>query len=140
MKQTNLHELNEQVLLEATESLAIEYNGCLVGYFYPVSAMPSAMEEIDRTFTNLVQQWRNETIGISSTTDLVMHPAYQQIMRMGSVVIPLLLREVERKSGRWFHALCEITGEDPVPLEKRGKTKEMTQLWLEWGKAKGYKW
>ncbi|TAD85588.1 MAG: hypothetical protein EAZ78_08500 [Oscillatoriales cyanobacterium] len=102
--------------------------------------MPSAMEEIDRTFTNLVQQWRNETIGISSTTDLVMHPAYQQIMRMGSVVIPLLLREVERKSGRWFHALCEITGEDPVPLEKRGKTKEMTQLWLEWGKAKGYKW
>ncbi len=140
MKQRNLHELNEQVLLEATEPLAIEYNGCLVGYFYPVSVMPKALEEIDRTFTNLVQQWRNETIGISSTTDLVMHQAYQQIIGMGSVVIPLLLREVERKSGRWFHALCEITGEDPVPLEKRGKTKEMTQLWLEWGKAKGYKW
>jgi len=140
MKQRNLHELNEQVLLEETEPLAIEYNGRLVGYFYPVRVMPSAIEEIDRTFTNLVQQWRNETIGISSTTDLVMHPAYQQIMRMGSVVIPLLLREVERKSGRWFHALCEITGEDPVPLEKRGKTKEMTQLWLDWGKAKGYKW
>jgi hypothetical protein len=140
MKQRNLHELNEQVLLEATEPLAIEYNGCLVGYFYPVSVMPKALEEIEGTFTNLVQQWRNETIGISSTTDLVMHPAYQQIIRMGPVVIPLLLREVERKSGRWFWALCEITGEDPVPLEKRGKTKEMTQLWLEWGKAKGYKW
>lgn len=140
MKQTNLHELNEQVLLEETEPIAIEYNGRLVGYFYPVRVMPSAMEEIDHTFTNLVQQWRNETIGISSTTDLVMHPAYQQIIRMGSIVIPLLLREVERKSGRWFHALCEITGEDPVPLEKRGKTKEMTQLWLDWGKVKGYKW
>ncbi|MCL1472281.1 hypothetical protein [Argonema antarcticum] len=140
MKQTNLQELKEQILLEETEPLAIEYNGRLVGYFYPVSAMPSAMEEIDRTFTNLVQLWRNETIGISSTTDLVMHPAYQQIITMGPVVIPLLLREVERKSGRWFWALCEITGEDPVPLEKRGKTKEMTQFWLEWGKAKGYKW
>ncbi|PHX57224.1 hypothetical protein CP500_001420 [Tychonema bourrellyi FEM_GT703] len=102
--------------------------------------MPSAMEEIDRVFTNLVQQWRNETIGISSTTDLVMHPAYQQIIKMGPVVIPLLLREVARKSGRWFWALCEISGEDPVPLEKRGKTKEMTQIWLEWGGAKGYKW
>ncbi|MCL1465717.1 hypothetical protein [Argonema galeatum] len=140
MKQTNLQELKEQILLEETEPLAIEYNGRLVGYFYPVSAMPSAIEEIDRTFTNLVQQWRNETIGISSTTDLVMHPAYQQIITMGPVVIPLLLREVERKSGRWFWALCEITGEDPVPLEKRGKTKEMTEFWLEWGKAKGYKW
>jgi hypothetical protein len=134
-----LRQLNEQVLLEETEPLAIEYNGRVVGYFYPVSAI-SAIEEIDLTFTNLVQQWRNETIGISSTTDLVMHPAYQQIIRMGPVVIPLLLREVERKSGRWFWALCEITGEDPVPLEKRGKTKEMTQIWLEWGKAKGYKW
>ncbi len=134
-----MRQLNEQVLLEETEPLAIEYNGRVVGYFYPVSAI-SAIEEIDLTFTNLVQQWRNETIGISSTTDLVMHPAYQQIIRMGPVVIPLLLREVERKSGRWFWALCEITGEDPVPLEKRGKTKEMTQIWLEWGKAKGYKW
>jgi len=140
MKQTNLQQLKEQVLLEATEPLAIEYNGCLVGYFYPVSVMPKDLEEIEVTFTNLVQQWRNETIGISSTTDLVMHQAYQQIIRMGPVVIPLLLREVERKSGRWFWALCEITGEDPVPLEKRGKTKEMTQIWLEWGKAKGYKW
>lgn len=140
MKQTNLQQLKEQVLLEEKEPLAIEYNGRLVGYFYPVSAMPKVLEEIDQTFTNLVQQWRNETIGISSTTDLVMHPAYQQIIRMGSVVIPMLLREVERKSGRWFHALCEITGEDPVPLEKRGKTKEMTQIWLDWGKAKGYRW
>jgi hypothetical protein len=140
MKQTNLLQLKEQILLEETEPIAIEYNGRLVGYFYPVSAMPSAMEEIDRIFTNLVQQWRNETIGISSTTDLVMHPAYQQIIKMGSVVIPLLLREVARKSGRWFWALCEISGEDPVPLEKRGKTKEMTQIWLEWGGAKGYKW
>ena len=140
MKQTNLLQLKEQILLEETEPVAIEYNGRLVGYFYPVCALPSAMEEIDRTFTNLVQQWRNETIGISSTTDLVMHPAYQQIIKMGPVVIPLLLREVARKSGRWFWALCEISGEDPVPLEKRGKTKEMTQIWLEWGKAKGYRW
>jgi hypothetical protein len=140
MKQTNLLQLKEQILLEETEPVAIEYNGRLVGYFYPVSAMPSAMEEIDRVFTNLVQQWRNETIGISSTTDLVMHPAYQQIIKMGPVVIPLLLREVARKSGRWFWALCEISGEDPVPLDKRGKTKEMTQIWLEWGGAKGYKW
>lgn len=140
MKQTNLLQLKEQILLEETEPIAIEYNGRLVGYFYPVSAMPSAMEEIDRVFTNLVQQWRNETIGISSTTDLVMHPAYQQIIKMGPVVIPLLLREVARKSGRWFWALCEISGEDPVPLDKRGKTKEMTQIWLEWGGAKGYKW
>lgn len=55
MKKNNLLQLKEQVLLEETEPLAIEYNGRLVGYFYPVSAMPSAIEEIDFTFTNLVQ-------------------------------------------------------------------------------------
>ncbi|WP_016867264.1 MULTISPECIES: hypothetical protein [Fischerella] len=96
--------------------------------------------EIEATFTALVKQWREENRGVSSTNQMSMHPAYQQIIGMGEVAIPLLLRELEKKSGQWFWALKSITREDPVPPECKGNTKEMTKAWLEWGRRKGYKW
>ncbi|NEQ70535.1 MAG: hypothetical protein F6K21_34595 [Symploca sp. SIO2D2] len=91
-------------------------------------------------FNHLVQQWKAETRFLSSTHQMVLHPAYQEIIGMGEAVVPLLLRELEQKSGRWFWALKLITREDPVPPEARGQTQTMTQVWLDWGQAKGYQW
>ena len=96
--------------------------------------------ELETTFYQLVEQWKTETRGISSTEQLSMHSAYQQIIGMGSEVIPMLLRELEKNSGRWFWALKSITREDPVLPEQRGKTKEMIEAWLNWGRKKGYIW
>ncbi|MEH2249223.1 hypothetical protein [Nostoc sp.] len=96
--------------------------------------------ELEVTFTELVNQWREENRGVSSTNQMSMHPAYQQIIGMGEAAIPLLLRELEKKTGRWFWALKSITREDPVPPEHRGNTKEMTKIWLDWGRQRGYKW
>ncbi|BAB76859.1 DUF433 domain-containing protein [Anabaena sp. FACHB-709] len=104
------------------------------------SQSTSSQGEIESTFITLAKQWRDETRGISSTNQMSMHPAYQQIIGMGETIIPLLLRELERKSGRWFWALKSISREDPVPSEFRGNTKEMTRAWLEWGKQRGYEW
>lgn len=96
--------------------------------------------DLAATFTALVNQWRDENRGVSSTNQMSMHPAYQQIIGMGEAVIPLLLRELEKKSGHWFWALKSITRQDPVPSEHRGKVKEMIKAWLEWGSQRGYKW
>jgi hypothetical protein len=62
------------------------------------------------------------------------------LIGLGKPVIPLLLKELEKKSGHWFWALKSISREDPVPQEYRGKVKEMTKAWLEWGKQRGYRW
>jgi hypothetical protein len=59
---------------------------------------------------------------------------------MGPNVIPLLLRELENNSGRWFWALKAISREEPVTPEQRGKTNEMIASWLNWGREKGCKW
>jgi hypothetical protein len=96
--------------------------------------------ELATTFYQLVEQWKAETRGISSTEQLSLHPAYQQIIGMGPNVIPLLLRELENNSGRWFWALKAISREEPVTPEQRGKTKEMIAAWLNWGREKGYTW
>ncbi len=94
--------------------------------------------ELEATFAKLVKQWREENHGVSSTNQMSMHPAYQQIIGMGEAAIPLLLKELEKKSGQWFWALKSITREDPVPPEHRGRTSEMIKIWLEWGRQKGY--
>jgi len=104
------------------------------------SASSRQKTELETTFYQLVEQWKSETRGISSTEQLSVHPAYQQIIGMGRDVIPLLLRELEKNSGRWFWALKSISREEPVTPEQRGKTKEMISAWLNWGREKGYKW
>ena len=57
---------------------------------------------------------------------------------MGEAAIPLILERMQTQGGHWFHALHEITGARPVPPESRGRIKEMTQAWLEWGELNGY--
>ncbi len=89
-------------------------------------------------FVTLKTKWESETSALSSITEIVMHPAYQQIIGMGPVAIPLILSELKEKPGHWFWALKSITGEDPVLPDQRGRIKEMTEAWLRWGRNHGY--
>jgi len=88
-------------------------------------------------FHSLKTQWEAETAILSSITEIVTHPAYQQIIGMGRVATPLILAEMKKKPGHWFWALKSITGEDPVLPEQKGKIKEMTEAWLRWGREQG---
>jgi hypothetical protein len=103
----------------------------------PDTAPPESLEE---KFQRLAGVWRAETAYISSSSDLVAHPAFQEIVGMGSAVVPLLLRELENRTGHWHRALRRITGADPVPLPDRGNIGKAAEAWLRWGKEQGYEW
>ena len=60
-------------------------------------------------FQALVSEWRREVAWTSSSSEMAMHPAYQQIIGMGRVAVPLLLRELEQHPDHWFWALRAIT-------------------------------
>ncbi len=94
--------------------------------------------ELQRKFDELTTRWRQETGPLSSVSAKAMHPAYQQIIGMGPVVLPLILHELEKQPEQWFWALRAITGIDPVPIPNRGRLKEMTHAWLQWGKEHGF--
>ena len=98
------------------------------------------VETIEEKFRRLASVWRAETAYVSSSSDLVSHPAFQQIVGMGSPVIPLLLRELENRTGHWHRALRQITGADPVPPADRGNIDKAAEAWLRWGKEQGYQW
>lgn len=98
----------------------------------------SEHEGIESEFVSSSTTWKAERQALSSTTAIVMHPAYQRIIGMGKPALPLILRELSRELDHWFWALKAISGEDPVPIEHRGKMKQMAQDWLQWGHEKGY--
>ncbi|HEY9596775.1 MAG TPA: hypothetical protein V6D33_03815, partial [Cyanophyceae cyanobacterium] len=94
--------------------------------------------ELADKFYTLASQWQSEVEGMSSTAQSSQHPAYREIISMGTQVVPLLLQELKRNPLYWLFALSEITGENPVKPEQRGRVKQMAEAWIEWGKNQGY--
>jgi hypothetical protein len=92
----------------------------------------SADEELHDRFAELSRKWHEETDILSSPADIFLNFNYQQIIGMGSAVLPLIMEEFRAHGGRWFWALRAITGTDPVPAAAYGNAKEIRQAWLDW--------
>jgi len=90
------------------------------------------MQEAD--FTRLADQWEKETLVISSITQIVGHPAYQEILKAGPSVIPFILERMKTKPGHWFAALYTLSGEDAA--SGHDTVQGATEAWLEWGARK----
>lgn len=95
---------------------------------------PTSVETIEEHFRRLEATWRAETGHLSSSSKIIGHPAFREIVRMGQAVIPFLLRDLEQQPNLWVWALPEITGVDPVPVSDRGDIAKMTDAWLRWAK------
>lgn len=94
-------------------------------------------------FIKLAALWKSETSTLSSITEMVLHPAYQNIIGMGEAAVPLILSQIETEGDdpdQWFWALQSITGLDPVSEKDAGNYQAMAQTWLTWGKDEGYEW
>jgi hypothetical protein len=93
--------------------------------------------EVEATFQRLADEWSRHTQILSSVNEIVGHPAYQQVIAMGPIAVPLILRELQKRPAHWFAALREITGENPVPAEDAGRMRRMQEHWLNWGRERG---
>jgi hypothetical protein len=112
-----------------------EYKRSVDHYLFPFSTQWS--NPVTK-FLRLKKEWEDNTAHLSSVTEISMNPAYQQIIGMGPVAISLILEDMRSKPGHWFWALKAITGEDPILPEQRGRIKQMTEAWLQWGRKHGY--
>lgn len=92
-------------------------------------------DKLQQEFATLAQQWREETIFLSSMTAKLAHPAYQRIIGLGGAAVPLLLRELELRSGYWFRALTTLTGQNPT--QPHDDFEQAREAWLDWGRRQG---
>ena len=93
----------------------------------------------EQRFNKLAKAWKSETELVSKVSKRVMHPAYQKIIGMGQLAIPLILKDLsENGPDDWFWALTAITDENPITAEMTGNMTAMTEAWLQWGRNAGY--
>lgn len=104
----------------------------------PVPVPP--VETLEQRFRRLESLWTAETGHLSSTTKIIDHPAFQEILTLGPKALPLMLRDLEVRPRLWVWALPRITGADPIPETDYGNIAKMSQAWLGWAKENGYTW
>ena len=99
----------------------------------------ASRESTCEKFSRLAKQWQEQSAPMSSSTAMVLIPAYQHIIGMGWDAVPLMLRELrdDPDPDHWFSALEAITEADPVPEEQWGNIKAMAAAWVEWGEREG---
>jgi hypothetical protein len=105
----------------------------------PTRVTPTSTETMEQRFRRLEALWRAETGHLSSSSKIIGHPAFREIIRMGTAVVPFMLGDLEQQPRLWVWALPEITGDDPVPDADRGDIVKMTDAWLRWAKEHGYR-
>src|SRR5437763_16080588 len=97
-------------------------------------------ENLDEKFQRLAEEWHQAVAHHFSSRIRDNHPAYREIIEMGSAVVPLLLRDLANNRRHWFAALTAITGANPVPNEDAGNIDKMAEAWLRRGREHGYCW
>jgi hypothetical protein len=100
----------------------------------------AAAESVEQRFRRLADAWLAETAFVSSSSEVVAHPAFEEIVKMGRPVIPFVLRELENGPGHWHRALRRITGIDLATDDNRGDSRKLAEAWLRWGRAQDYEW
>ena len=75
----------------------------------------------------------------------IAHPLYKEMVGMSSEAVPALLYRLDCFEGDWdglaiwepIAALAEITGENVIPEEDRGRLHPIIGHWLDWGEKQG---
>lgn len=105
-----------------------------------VPATPAA-ETVEQRVVRLLGTWREQTAYQSSSTQIVQHPAYQELIALGSAALPSLFRDLEQtRDGHLSKALTTLTGAHPVAAEDRGNIRKVAETWLQWARENGYRW
>jgi len=92
---------------------------------------------LHQKFKRLLKQWQEDSLLMSSLTDMVTLQSYRAIIGMGPAAVRLILNELKRNPDYLFSALQAITEVNPVLPEDEGNLDRMAKAWIEWGRTEG---
>lgn len=96
-------------------------------------ATPNVVQLPNRAqFDTILARWLNDTAFDSLPDEMKEYDSFNEIVSMGSRVVPLIAANLRRSPSFLFLALEEIFGEDPVPEEAFGNLQATVSSWLQW--------
>jgi hypothetical protein len=87
---------------------------------------------IEALFNYWYEKWHEEVKYQSSIDTIINNSYFKKIVTLGYNAVPYIVDALKETPSHLFMALYEITGENPIKSENRGKIKEMVNDWLEW--------
>ena len=127
-----------QYSLNAADRLWTQEWGFRVGSTVGSSPAGAGPTDFETRFTALAESWRRDTRFCSSLSEIYFHPAYQRIIGMGPVVLPLIFTRLRADLEMWFWALQSITAKNPAADASPGDVVAMRRAWLRWAQESGY--
>lgn len=97
-----------------------------------------SVDTLQGRFEHLVHDWMRDIRFTNSMDEIVKSKSLQSIIGLGTVAIPMILEDLQKSPKHWFYALQKVTGENPVAKKYAGNLEKMTEIWVKWGKKKGY--
>jgi hypothetical protein len=85
-------------------------------------------------FRDYFQQWKDQTGGMSSLTDITGNENYLNIISLGEGVVPDILKELQKEPLPLFLALRVLTKEKNVGADHSGDFRAIAREWIKWGK------
>ena len=102
-------------------------------------------QKIEEIVNNLINCWEEDTINLSFHD--INHPCFSIIKILAErddyieTVITTILRRMRKELTWSFVILWHIVPEEDrpvIPEEAKGKIQVLTDIWIAWGKEKGY--
>ncbi|NAY91713.1 hypothetical protein GTQ34_07280 [Muricauda sp. JGD-17] len=126
-------------LTDTAQTLDINFSNAFNMYLGESVLMTQKFEKKGyKKFLKLKDQWLEETMFASNSSDIFSNSAYEQIISMGELAIPWIIRDLKRSNNHWFYALRNITGENPIPQEHAGAIDQMKEDWVDWAEINDY--
>lgn len=95
-------------------------------------------DDVEVLFNLLADLWVERTRFDSSLEDIFGDSAYREILKLGTSVIPHLLRRLQRDPDRWFFALTVVADAQQAVVPDGATREEAVDAWLRWGAEHGY--
>ncbi|MGD0733382.1 MAG: hypothetical protein ABR956_19115 [Terracidiphilus sp.] len=109
-------------------------------YVDPLWSSKEPKSTLKERFSELAQQWGDETGHLSSPNQKMLHPSYQAILGMGQEhreeIIDLLLQDLKDNRRQWFWALSFLAQANPITPADAGRMDRMIDAWVRWGKTR----
>jgi hypothetical protein len=104
----------------------------------PLHLSTSSKTRSERVFEQAFETLCADTRNLSDTTSVLRNSSFWRLVELGTDAIPMLFAGIDKNPLACFHALREITNENPVPPEHYGNMQMMKEDWISWGKTEGY--
>jgi hypothetical protein len=108
-----------------------------VGFVDQFPITGSEGQPLASRFAELANEWKRNTAFSSSLSEIVLDPAYQQIIGLGIAAVPYILSDLSKGPNHWYWALAAITQENPAANAPAGDIEAICDAWLRWGRRRG---